>query len=241
MTTSSLLAVPSGAEFNALVIGSTGGIGHALISQLSGMPSCKTAIGLSRSSQPAINFDQAETLTDAANQIRDDIGELNLLFIATGTLTAPDGSPPEKSFSQLSDAAMTDVFRINTLGPAMALKAFLPLMARRGLCRIGVLSARVGSIGDNQLGGWISYRASKAALNQIVHTAAIEMARRNKDSVCVALHPGTIETDLSRPYANDHFTHSAEQCSANLLNVLGRLTPEQSGGFFDYAGKEIVW
>lgn len=241
MTTPPPFTSTTGDQFNALVIGSTGGIGQSLLNSLSALPSCKSAIGLSRSSQPAIDLDDPETLIDAATHIRNEVDELNLLLISTGMLTAPDGTSPEKSFAQLSSAAMTDILRINTVGPAMALKAFLPLMSRRGMCRIGVLSARVGSIGDNRLGGWISYRASKAALNQIVHTAAIELTRRNKDSVCVALHPGTIETELSKPYANDRFTHSADECSANLLRVLGSLQPEQSGGFYDYAGKEIVW
>ena len=228
-------------DCTALVIGSTGGIGEALLTRLSGDASFKSATGLSRSTAPAIDFSHPSSLERAANWVETQFGEINLLIIASGALTAPDGSPPEKAFSQLSGSSMEDIFRINAIGPALALKAFLPLMARRGLCRIGVLSARVGSIGDNQLGGWISYRASKAALNQIAHTAAIELSRKNKDSLCLALHPGTIETELSKPYASGRFTHSVDECAENLLNVLLSANPNQTGGFFDYAGREIVW
>ncbi|MAK62316.1 MAG: C-factor [Ponticaulis sp.] len=230
-----------GGKVNALVIGHSGGIGSAITRVLEGHDETQTVLGLSRSSTPSIDFRNPDSLSKAAEIISEKVGELNCLMISSGILTAPDGTPPEKSFSELDADALSDLLHINTIGPALALKAFLPLMPRRGICRIGVLSARVGSIGDNSMGGWISYRASKAALNQIVRTAAIEQHRKNSDSVCLALHPGTIETPLSEPYARNRFTHSAEDCAQNLMSVVCTAKPDMSGKFYDYDGREIEW
>jgi NAD(P)-dependent dehydrogenase (short-subunit alcohol dehydrogenase family) len=104
-----------------------------------------------------------------------------------------------------------------------------------------VLTARVGSIGDNRIGGWTSYRAAKAAANQIVHTTAIELARTHPDLACVALHPGTMETPLTAKYLGRHPAVPAAEAARNLVRVLNGLRPEQTGGYFDYAGKEIMW
>ena len=228
-------------SYTAVIIGASGGIGRAVFDAIKVDPHCEKIFGLSRSSTPAIDYDTPQSLEEAATQISTEISSIDLLIIATGALTAPNGTPPEKSVSQLTVEAMEEIFRINTIGPAIALRAFTPLLARDRRTLTATLSARVGSIGDNALGGWFSYRASKAALNQITHSAAIEQSRRNDQSVCVALHPGTIETGLSKPYARNRFTHSAEACASNLIQVLDTRTPEHSGGFFDYAGKEICW
>ncbi len=227
--------------YKAAVIGSTGGIGASVLRRLQDDPDCEIALGYSRSTTPAVDYDAPDTLESVAEDIRDKVGELNLLFIATGILTSPGNISPEKSFSELTPEALKAQFHVNAIGPALALKALMPLLPRNGYCRVGLLSARVGSIGDNSMGGWISYRASKAALNQIAHTAAIELHRRNSDSVCLALHPGTIPTPLSEPYARDRFTHSPDECAENLLRVLQEASPDQTGGFYDYDGKEIVW
>lgn len=227
--------------YTALVLGATGGIGRAMMNQLEHDPRCGRAIGLSRSTTPSIDLTDETRLKSAAAHVKDEAGEIDVLIIASGVLTAPDGTGPEKAFSHLEHASSTALFQINAIGPALVLKHFMPLLARKRRIIVATLSARVGSIGDNGLGGWISYRASKAALNQITHTAAIELSRKNKESLCVALHPGTIETDLSRPLANGRFTHTADECAENLFNVLDGLGAEHSGGFFDYDGKEIVW
>ena len=228
-------------DYNAVVIGDSGEIGRAILDLLARDTRCANAIGLSRRSTPFIDYNSPETLIDAARHVQDTCGEIHLLFIATGILAASDSSSPEKAFNQLTHEGLIEQFSINATGPALALSAFIPTLARQAPCYVAALSARVGSIGDNQLGGWISYRASKAALNQIIRTAAIELRRKNEDAVCVSLHPGTIESDLSRPFARNRFTHSSKDCAQNLINVLSNLTPSQSGGFFDYAGEEIVW
>jgi NAD(P)-dependent dehydrogenase (short-subunit alcohol dehydrogenase family) len=136
---------------------------------------------------------------------------------------------------------MSRVISINTIGAALVFKHFMPLLARDRPVWFGALSARVGSIGDNRLGGWMSYRASKSALNQIVRCAAIEQARTNKQSVIAALHPGTVETDLTRNFARGKYTAHPEQAARDLIHVLTELKPTESGGFYAYDGGEIVW
>lgn len=225
----------------AVILGSSGGIGQALCDLFRCDPRCETLLGYSTRTNPAIDLSHEETIENAARDASTKIEVIDVLIVATGILQAPNGTPPEKAFSQLDADLCREIFQINTIGPAIALKHFIPLLNRRGRTLIATLSARVGSIGDNGLGGWISYRASKAALNQITHTAAIELSRKNKHSVCVALHPGTIETELSKPLARGRFTHSAEDCASNLLGVLDKLSPDETGGFFDYAGKSIPW
>ena len=228
-------------DYNALIVGSSGGIGSALVTELSSDARCSLLVELSRSTQPQIDYDHPEAIADVASEIRGLHGEIDVLIVATGILTTPTGEQPEKAFSQLKAQSLTALMQANAIGPAMVLKYFMPLMPRSRRCLIATLSARVGSIGDNNLGGWISYRASKSALNQITRTAAIELRRKNQDAVCVALHPGTIPTDLSEPYARDQFTHSTKACAINMLTVLNTLTPEQTGGFYDYTGAEIIW
>ena len=147
---------------------------------------------------------------------------------------------PEKSFRQLDPAHLTQSFAINATGPALLMKHFLPLLAREGRAVFATLSARVGSITDNRLGGWTSYRAAKAALNQIMRTSAIELARGRPQAICVALHPGTVATPLSDPFAKAGLeVQTPEQAAARLLAVMEGLTPAENGLFFDHHGKPI--
>ena len=130
---------------------------------------------------------------------------------------------------------------MNAIGPALVAKHFLPIMKDSGITRFAALSARVGSISDNRLGGWVSYRAAKAALNQIVHTGAIELARTRPQAICVALHPGTVATAFTADYLGRPPAVPPETAAANLLGVVDGLTRDHSGGFYDWAGKEIPW
>ncbi len=134
-----------------------------------------------------------------------------------------------------------DQFALNAVGPALILRHAARLLPRDRRAVFAVLSARVGSIGDNRLGGWVSYRASKAAVNQIVHTAAIELARTHKQAICVVLHPGTVQTEFTRKYLGRHPAVAPDTAAANLLSVVQRLTPDDTGGFFDWAGKPVPW
>lgn len=218
----------------ALVIGASGGIGAALTAALRGRGCEVTA--LSRRGN-------ALDLTDEAS-IASCLAPLeapyDLILVATGALEL-DGQRPEKSLRALDAAAMAAQFALNAIGPALVLKHALRLMPRDRPARFAALSARVGSIGDNRLGGWYSYRAAKSALNQLVHTAAIEIARTHPQAILCTLHPGTVETPLTRAYAGGHPTVPPATSAENLLSVLASLTPAETGGFFDWQGKTIPW
>ena len=227
----------------ALVIGSGGGLGAAMLSQLAGTASYTRAIGLSRSTEVSINYDDETSIAKAAHHVASLCAESNLqlllLVVSTGFLHGAQGQP-ERSFTNLDAAYLEHVFKINTLGPALVMKHFLPLLPKTGRCVAGFLSARVGSISDNALGGWYGYRASKAALNQLVKTASIELTRRNKDSICVSLHPGTVATALSEPFAKTGLNvRPASEAAADLLAVLAGLSPADTGCLVDYHGQKL--
>jgi len=166
---------------------------------------------------------------------------LRLVIDATGVLEG-DGCVAEKTYRQLDALGMARAFAINAIGPALLMKHFLPLLPRAGKSVFASLSARVGSIGDNHLGGWYSYRASKAALNQIVHTAAIELGRTRPGAICVAIHPGTVATRLSQRFAKSGLeVQPPELAAMRMLTVIDTLTPASSGGFLDQRGQVIAW
>lgn len=214
-----------------LIIGSSGGIGAALLAA-----SGPNAIGLSRS-QHGLD------ITDEAS-IAAHLGALEPAFdriiIATGALEL-NGAKPEKSLRALDAAAMSAQFALNALGPTLVLKHALRLIPRERPAHIAALSARVGSIGDNALGGWHSYRAAKAALNQFFHTGAIEIARTHPHACVALIHPGTVATSLGANYSGNHPTTPPDQAAQNILHVLQGLTAANTGQFFDWQGKAIPW
>ena len=167
-------------------------------------------------------------------------GPFDAVFVATGALEI-NGAAPEKTIKAIEAKAMLDQFAVNAVGPALVLRHAADLLPREGRSVLAVLSARVGSIGDNRIGGWISYRSAKAAVNQIVHTAAIELSRTHRDSICVALHPGTVATPFTEKYLGRHPAVAPMDAAQNLLSVMDGLTPADSGLFFDWAGKAVPW
>lgn len=217
-----------------LIIGASGGIGAAIAQNL--RADGAEVVTLSRRDDGFDVTDPARV--DAMLGVID--GPFDLIFTAIGLL-APLDNAPEKSLAAIDAQAMADVFAVNTIGPALILRHAARLLPKDRRAVVATLSARVGSIGDNQIGGWHSYRASKAALNQIVHGAAIELGRSHKQSICVALHPGTVATPFTANYAGRHKTVPAPAAAANLLQVIANLTFADTGGFFDYAGERIVW
>ena len=236
-----------------MVVGAAGGIGRALTDRLQADPRFGHTVALSRhrpegwpedaacSWCPVDILDEASLAGAAEHAGRH--GPVTRIIVATGLLHA-QGLAPEKSLSALDAAQMAQVIAVNAIGPALVAKHFLPLTPRDRPSVFAALSARVGSIGDNGLGGWFSYRASKAALNQLVHTAAIEHLRTRPLGVCVALHPGTVETPLSVPFTATMpkaRLFDASVAARHLLSVMNSLRPENTGGFFAWDGAAVPW
>ncbi len=224
-------------DYCAVVVGSTGGIGAAFVKHLKQDENCVEVIEFSRSTWPAIKFDDETTIKNAADSID---GEVHLFIDATGFLS-DEIIKPEKSLKTLDAQNMTRLFELNAMGPALLMKHFTPLMPRKQRAIFATLSARVGSIGDNSLGGWYSYRAAKAALNMFLKCTAIEVSRNKPHALCVALHPGTVETLLSDPFSGTRERFTPNHCVSQLLEVLDDLKPEQTGTFWDYKGDPVEW
>jgi NAD(P)-dependent dehydrogenase (short-subunit alcohol dehydrogenase family) len=237
---------------NAVVVGSSGGIGGALVAALANDERIGNIFALSRSPTDAgsasvkpfpINISDEASVAAAASHCSES-GPIDLVVVATGMLHKGDQLQPEKRMRDLNAEAMAEVFRVNTIAPAMIAKHFLPRMRRDGKSAFAAISARVGSIGDNRLGGWASYRASKAALNMLVKTLSIEHARTHPDGIVVALHPGTTDTALSKPFQRnvpDGKLFSPQYSAERLLHVIEGLTSEDTGGFFAWNGDPIEY
>jgi NAD(P)-dependent dehydrogenase (short-subunit alcohol dehydrogenase family) len=217
-----------------LILGASGGIGSALVQAHRGQGA--EVVGLSRS---ADGFDITQEASVEAHLSALD-ASFDRVIVATGALEIA-GAEPEKTIKAVSAQAMEDQFALNSIGPALVLRHAGALLPRDRQAMVAVLSARVGSIGDNRIGGWVSYRAAKAAVNQIVHTASIELTRTHKQSICVALHPGTVATPFTEKYLGRHPAVPPAEAAQNLMRVMDGLTPVQTGGFYDWAGKEVAW
>ncbi|OZB18695.1 MAG: C-factor [Hyphomonas sp. 34-62-18] len=233
---------------NAVIFGSSGGIGRALTENLIQSGAYSRVFAVSRSGDgiegaTALTADFLdETALEAVAQAIGEKGPVALCIVASGILSDGDTLQPEKSYRHQSRAAFETVFAVNTIAPALIAKHMLPLMPKKERSVFAALSARVGSISDNRLGGWHAYRASKAALNLLIRNYAIEQARRAPGSICAGLHPGTVDTGLSRPFQSgvpDGKLFTPQQSAAYLLGVIDRLTPEDSGKCFDWNGQEV--
>ena len=196
-------------------------------------------VGFSRSLD-GFDLTAEDSIADAAAKVASLAVPLRFIVVATGLLH-DHGVRPEKTWRQLGAEGLTRVFAVNTIGPALVAKHFLPLLPREGKSVFAALSAKVGSIGDNNLGGWYGYRASKAALNQVVRTAAIELARTRPEAICVSLHPGTVESELSAPFSSGHNVVTPTFAAARMLKVIDGLRPSQSGLLIDHSGLTLPW
>ena len=218
----------------AVVIGATGGIGAALSDALE--RDSEPVMRLGRRTEPRLDLLEEASIAAAAAHIGPG---LTLVIDATGFLH-DEWHQPEKSLRQIDPTHMALSFAINATGPALLMKHFLPLLARDRRAVFATLSARVGSISHNRLGGWYSYRAAKAALNQIVRSAAIELARTHRLAICVALHPGTVNTGLSGPFAKAGLeVQTPHQAAERLVGVIDALTPSKTGLLLDHQGAQI--
>ena len=245
----------------ALVCGASRGIGLALTQQLLAREDVAAVWAVARqASQSAelqalaaqhgerlhcldVDVCDEQALSELATQVRAGIPRLHLLLCTVGVLQQ-GASKAEKGLAQLNLDGLLATFQVNSFAPILLLKHLLPLLRGKHPCTVAALSARVGSIGDNRLGGWYSYRASKAALNQLLHTASIELSRLNPNSCVLSLHPGTTDTELSKPFqanvpAEQLFT--AEYAAECLLAQVERHGPEQTGTFWGWDGEAIPW
>ena len=228
----------SGKPYSALVFGASGGIGGAIVETLEDDERCERLVSLSRR-EDGVDVTDEKTVAAASERLSDE-DDFDLVINAAGALDI-DGKGPEKAFKDVDPAIMLRAFEINAVGGALFLKHFLPRLAEDRRAVFATLSARVGSIGDNRLGGWMSYRASKSALNQIVRCASVEARRKNDKAIVIALHPGTIETPLTEKYAGGNYTASPEEAALNLLKVCASRSTQHNGDFFDYAGRAVPW
>ena len=233
----------------AVVIGASGAVGAALVAALRDGNQYRHVLAFARRpevlppgrdvAQYLVLVDEASI--DAAATLSAAAGPLRLVICATGLLH-DDAMDPEKHWSAIRAESMARAFAVNATGPALVARAFLPLLPRSGRSVFAALSARVGSIDDNRRGGWYAYRASKAALNMLLKNFAIELARRAPEAICVGLHPGTVDSALSRPFqagvpATQLF--SPAQSAAHLLKVLDGLVPADSGGVYAWDGRRV--
>jgi NAD(P)-dependent dehydrogenase (short-subunit alcohol dehydrogenase family) len=238
-----------GDEINVAVIGASGGIGGAFCEALAANAAVKQLFAFSRreatfpdgtTAWHAIDISDENSIKTAAASLRD--AELDLVLVLSGILHRDGALRPERRLAELEPEALAAAFAINATGPALVAKHFLPKLRRRKKTVFAALSARVGSISDNRLGGWASYRASKAALNQLVKTIAIEHGRQHPHSIVVTLHPGTVDTALSKPFTRstpDDKLFSPQQSAAYLLRVIDELEPADNGGLFAWDGSRI--
>jgi len=227
---------------SAVVIGASGGIGAAFEAALIEEGAFAAVHGFARSRSGAQHLDLLDEDSIAAAAAHVAKGPPpGLVIVATGVLHA-DGRGPEKALRDLDAAWLAQVYAVNAIGPALVAKHFLPLVPKGTRGVFAALSARVGSISDNHLGGWHGYRASKAALNMLVRNLAIEERRRNDRGIVVALHPGTVDTALSRPFQSGvpaGRLFDAERAALQLLDVIEDLKVTDTGKLFDFEGKEI--
>jgi NAD(P)-dependent dehydrogenase (short-subunit alcohol dehydrogenase family) len=231
-----MLSLPEG--YRALVIGASGAIGNALLQQLQSDPRCASVSGVSRQSTPGLDLLDEPSIAACAQALAGQ-GPFNLLVDATGALTV-NGRGPEKRLDELDATHLLVSQQLNAVGPGLLLKHFAPLLASGERVIWGKLSARVGSIEDNRKGGWYGYRAAKAALNMLLQTAAIELARRRPLAVVAALQPGTVQSALSQPFVGDDAMRP-EEAAQRLLAVLDALQPTGRAQFVDHQGQSIPW
>ena len=224
----------------AVVFGASGGVGSALVQALERSGTFSRVLGLSRSMREPFDLLDEASIAAACNRAAS-LGDIRMAVDATGFLH-DEAQKPEKMLRDVTMEGLARSFALNAIGPALLMKHLLPLLPRVGKSVFATLSARVGSIGDNRLGGWYAYRASKAALNQLLVTASIELRRKNPAAICLALHPGTVATGLSAPFSKDGLEIQTPQVAAErLLAVMDGVDAAANGHFLDHHGQPIPW
>lgn len=224
--------------YRALIIGSTGSIGSAFMKLLQENTACIECVGLSRQSAPSIDYQDPDSIQMAAKALSSS-GPFQLIINTIGVLHSADWMP-EKRLDDLNSDQLIELMKINTIGPALTIQQFSKLLdPKHGV--MATLSAKVGSIEDNRLGGWYSYRASKAALNMLIKTASIELARSKPNTALIALHPGTVNSRLSKPFRGEQIGRPPLDAAGDMLKVIEGLNKEDSGSFISYSGERLPW
>ncbi len=225
----------------AVIVGGNSSIGEALFEQLRLSREYRDVFACGRSCRIKLDLLSEDSIADAADLIKATGIPVSTIAVCTGVLHT-DKIKPEKTWKQAESKALETLFQVNAIGPMMVMKHFLPLLTKTGPSVFACLSARVGSIGDNGLGGWYGYRASKAALNQFVKTASVELSRTHPQAACIAIHPGTVSSNLSGPFSKNGLdVMSPNQCARKLHKVLNEAEAQDSGGFFDYEKRRVPW
>ena len=224
--------------FRALVIGSSGTIGTAFVELLKSDPLCAEVVAIHRHSEFPIDYQNLASIESCANALLS-AAPFQLIIHTIGVLHTNDWMP-EKRLNALTAKQLVELMTVNAIGPALTLRHFSKLLDPQNSIML-MLSAKVGSIEDNRLGGWYSYRASKAALNMLIKTTAIEWTRTKPNTVLIAMHPGTVNSRLSKPFRGEQIGRPASDAVADMLQVIENLTKEDSGSFLSYSGEKLPW
>ena len=225
----------------AVVIGGNGSIGGALVKQLKVSQEYRDVFVCGRSSDVDLDLLSENSISKAAAVVAESEIPVSTIALCTGVLHNHEITP-EKTWKSADANSLSVLFHVNAIGPMLVMKHFLPLLTKSGTSVFACLSARVGSIGDNGLGGWYGYRASKAALNQFVKTASIELSRTRPQAICMAIHPGTVATGLSDPFSKNGLNVlTPRNCAKRLYKLISEADVGDNGGFFDYEKRRIPW
>jgi len=224
--------------YRALIIGSSGTIGSAFMELLQNKPTCSEVVGLNRQSPSPIDYQNPDSIEKAAKSLLD-ADPFQLIINTIGVLHT-DHWMPEKRLDDLNSDQLMELMKINAIGPALTIRHFSKLLDPSNSVMV-TLSAKVGSIEDNRLGGWYSYRASKAALNMLIKTASIELARSKLNTALIALHPGTVNSRLSKPFRGEQIGRPPLDAASDMLQVIEGLNKEDSGSFISYSGERLPW
>ncbi|OWS69603.1 SDR family NAD(P)-dependent oxidoreductase [Polynucleobacter campilacus] len=224
--------------FSALIIGSSGTIGAAFMELLESNPLCSSVVGIHRHSEQSIDYQHPDSIESCATALSQE-APFQLIINTIGVLHTSNWMP-EKKLDDLNADQLVELMKINAIGPALTIRHFSKLLDPKNGIMV-TLSAKVGSIEDNRLGGWYSYRASKAALNMLIKTASIEWARTKPNTALIAMHPGTVNSRLSKPFRGEQIGRPAHDAVADMFAVIENLKKEDSGSFLSYSGEKLPW
>lgn len=228
-------------DCDAIIVGASGGIGSKFSDKIISLNKFKRVIKLSRRGEIPVDLSSETSIAESVVNIYKITSNVNLIIDCTGFLH-DETQKPEKNLRDLTKSKMIKSFTLNAIGPALLMKHYFPILSQNNKSVYVKLSAKVGSISDNKMGGWYSYRSSKAALNQLIRCGSIELKRMKRHAICIAMHPGTVDTKMSKPFMKSNLKIKSSEDTANeMVNVINNLKLNDTGKFFDYTGNVINW